>query len=79
MEHNITSKLKNKLIILDNFSVRRKERINMFKPRLKKLEGLKYENLKKNINKVITEILKKKYENIFKWAYNRDILCICKK
>ncbi len=43
----------------------------MLKSWLQKLEGLKYENLKENINKVITEIPKEKYENIFKGAYER--------
>jgi hypothetical protein len=36
-----------------------------------KLDGLKYENLKENIAKVISEIPKEKYENIFKGAYDR--------
>jgi transposase len=98
LEHNITSKLRNKLIILDNASAHRNERIkalvnkhnnilyavpyqhftnsienyfSMLKSRLQKLEGLKYENLKENINKVISEIPKEKYENIFKGAYER--------
>jgi len=35
------------------------------------LDGLKYENLKENIQKVISEIPKEKYENIFKGAYER--------
>ena len=92
LEHNITSKLRNKLIILDNASAHRNERIkalvnkhnnilyavpyqhftnsienyfSMLKSRLQKLDGLKYENLKENIQKVISEILKEKYENIF--------------
>jgi transposase len=96
LEHNITSKLRNKLIILDNASAHRNERIkalvnkhnnllyavpyqhftnsienyfSMLKSRLQKLEGLKYENLKENIQKVISEIPKEKYENIFKGAY----------
>jgi transposase-like protein len=83
LEHNITSKLQNKLIILDNASAHRNERIkklinkhnnilyavpyqhftnsienyfSMLKSRLQKLEGLKYENLKENIQKVISEI-----------------------
>jgi hypothetical protein len=43
----------------------------MLKSRLQKLEGLKYENLKENIQKVISEIPKEKYENIFKGAYDR--------
>ena len=32
---------------------------------------MKYENLKENIKKVISEIPKEKYENIFKGAYER--------
>jgi transposase len=98
LEHNITSKLKNKLIILDNASSHRNERIkasvnkhnnilyavpyqhftnsienyfSMMKSRLQKLNGLTYNNLKENINKVINEIPKEKYENIFKGAYER--------
>jgi hypothetical protein len=98
LEHNITSKLKNKLIILDNASAHRNERIkslvnknnnilyavpyqhftnsienyfSMFKSRLQKLDGLKYEILKENIKKVISEIPKENYENIFKGAYER--------
>ena len=43
----------------------------MMKSRLQKLEGLKYENLKKNIQKVLNDIPKEKYENIFKGAYER--------
>ena len=43
----------------------------MLKSRLQKLDGLKYENLKENIQKVISEIPKEKYENIFKGAYER--------
>jgi hypothetical protein len=43
----------------------------MLKSRLQKLDRLKYENLKENINKVICEIPKEKYENIFKGAYER--------
>jgi len=43
----------------------------MLKSRLQKLDGLKYENLNENINKVIREIPKEKCENIFKGAYER--------
>lgn len=43
----------------------------MLKSRLQKLDGLKYENLKENIQKVISEIPKEKYGNIFKGAYGR--------
>jgi hypothetical protein len=41
------------------------------KSRLQKLNGLTYNNLKENINKVIGEVPKEKYENIFKGAYDR--------
>ena len=98
LEHNITNKLRNKLIILDNASSHRNQRIkdlvnkhnnilyavpyqhftnsienyfSMLKSRLQKLEGLRYEDLKRNINKVIGEMPKEKYENIFKGAYER--------
>ena len=103
LEHNITSKLRNKLIILDNASAHRNEKIkalvnkhnnilyavpyqhftnsienyfSMLKSRLQKLDGLKYENLKENIQKVISEIPKEKYENIFKGAYNRNAVYV---
>ena len=98
LEKNITSKLRNKLIILDNASSHRNERIkelvnkhnnilyavpyqhftnsienyfSMLKSRLQKLDGLTHEKLKENIEKVIKDIPKEKYENIFKGAYNR--------
>jgi len=98
LEQNITSKLRNKLIILDNASSHRNEKIkalvnkhnnilyavpyqhftnsienyfSILKSRLQKLDGLKYENLKENIKKVISEIPMEKYENIFKGAYER--------
>ena len=105
LEHNITSRLQNKLIILDNASSHRNERIkalvnkhnnllyavpyqhftnsienyfSMLKSRLQKLEGLKYDNLKENIKKVISEIPKEKYENIFKGAYERPETYVAK-
>ena len=48
----------------------------MLKSRLQKLDGLKYENLKVNIQKVIVEIPKEKYENIFKGTYNRNAVYV---
>jgi hypothetical protein len=42
---------------------------SMLKSRLQKLDGLKYENLKENIKKVISEIPREKYKNIFKGSY----------
>ena len=36
----------------------------MMKSRLHKLEGLTYDDLKKNIDKVVKEIPKEKYENV---------------
>ena len=44
---------------------------SMLKSRLQKLDGLKYNELKANITKVINEIPEEKYENIFKAAYER--------
>ena len=44
---------------------------SMLKLRLQKLDGLTHEKLKENIEKVIKDIQKEKYENIFKGAYNR--------
>jgi len=98
LEQNITNKLRNKLIILDNASSHRNEKIkalvnkhnnilyavpyqhftnsienyfSMLKSRLQKLDGLTYDELKKNIEKVLKEIPREKYENIFKGAYER--------
>ena len=44
---------------------------SMFKSRLSKLDGLTYNELKVNINKVISKIPQDKFLNIFKGAYNR--------
>ena len=100
LQEHITTKFKNKLIILDNASSHRnakiKELVNkhnnllysvpyqhftnsienffsMLKSRLQKLEGLKYEELKKNIAKVVREIPKEKYKNIIRGTYKRPI------
>ena len=100
LQKHITTKFKNKLIILDNASSHRnakiKELVNkhnnllysvpyqhftnsienffsMLKSRLQKLEGLKYEELKKNIEKVVREIPKDKYKNIIRGTYKRPI------
>ena len=105
LEEHITTKFKNKLIILDNASSHRnakiKELVNkhnnllysvayqhftnsienffsMLKSRLQKLEGLKYEELKKNIEKVVREIPKDKYKNIIRGTYKRPIGFIMK-
>ena len=83
LEQNITNKLRNKLIILDNASSHRNEKIkalvnkhnnilyavpyqhftnsienyfSMLKSRLQKFDGLTYDELKKNIEKVLKEI-----------------------
>lgn len=44
---------------------------SMLKSRLQKLDGLTHDKLKENIEKVIRDIPKEKYENIFNGAYNR--------
>ena len=98
LKKHITEKYKNKLIILDNASSHRNQRIkdlvnkhnnilyavpyqhftnsienyfSMLKSRLQKLDGLTHIKLKENITKVISEIPKEKYKNIFKGAYER--------
>ena len=103
LETHIPNKYKNKLIILDNASSHRSDKIkelvnknnkilysvpyqhftnsienyfSMLKSRLQKLDGLTHEKLKVNITNVIRAIPKEKYENIFKGAYNRDILYV---
>jgi hypothetical protein len=43
----------------------------MMKSRLYKLDGLTHKELKTNIDKVVKEIQKEKYENIIKGIYNR--------
>jgi hypothetical protein len=53
---------------------------SMLKSRLYKVskegEGLTHEKLKANITSVIRGIPKEKYKNIFKGAYNRDIVYV---
>ena len=44
---------------------------SMLKSRLQKLDGLTHNDLKNNISKVIKEIPKEKFENIFKGSYER--------
>ena len=44
----------------------------MLKSRLQKTDGLTHTKLKENISKVLREIPKEKYTNIFKGAYKRD-------
>ena len=44
---------------------------SMMKSRLNKLDGLTHKKLKTNIEKVIKDIPKDKYENIIKGTYNR--------
>lgn len=99
LEKFITKKYKNKLIILDNASSHRNEKIkelinkknkllysipyqhytnsieqyfSIFKSKMRKLEGLKYTELKENISKVIKNIPKETFESIFKGSYERQ-------
>ncbi len=105
LEQNITSKYKNKLIIMDNASSHRHEKIkelvnknnyllysvpyqhftnsiegyfSLLKSKLRKMEGLKYNELKENIKKVIKDIPKENYKNILKGAYQRSDIYIKK-
>ena len=43
----------------------------MLKSRFQKIDGLTHRKLKENISKVLREIPKEKYTNIFKGAYKR--------
>jgi len=99
IKDNITSKYKNKLIILDNASSHRNERIkqlinennnllytipyqhftnsienyfSVLKSKLRKMEGLSFEELKNNVLKALKMIPKEHYENILKGAYERQ-------
>ena len=44
---------------------------SMMKSKLQKIDGLTHKELKTNIEKVIKDIPKEKYENIIKGTYNR--------
>ncbi len=99
LEKFITKKYKNKLIILDNASSHRNEKIkelinkknkllysipyqhftnaienyfSVLKSRLRKMEGLKYTEIKENIINAIKNISKEIFQNIFKGSYNRQ-------
>jgi transposase len=107
LEKHITSKYKNKLIILDNASSHRNPKVkelilkhnhllyavpyqhftnsienyfSMLKSRLYKVsgegEGQTHEKLKQNITEVIKTIPKEKYVNIFKGAYNMEVVYV---
>ncbi len=52
---------------------------SMLKSRLQKLDGLSYEELKRNIGNTIKTIPKEKYRNILKGAYERPEKYISKK
>jgi len=106
LEKFITKKYKNKLIILDNASSHRNDKIkvlinkknkllysipyqhftnsieqyfSIFKSKMRKLEGLKYSEIKKNIGKVIKNIPKETFGNIFKGSYERQEIYVKKK
>ena len=99
LEKNITSKYKNKIIVLDNAGTHRCQKIkdlinennkliysvpyqhytnsienffSMLKSRLQKMEGLRYNELKSNITKVVNDIPIEKYKNIFNGTYKRQ-------
>jgi len=98
IEKYITSKYENKLIILDNASSHRNDKIkklineknkllygipyqhytnaienyfSMIKSKLRKMDGVTYDDLKSNIKNVLNNISIDKYENIIKGAYER--------
>jgi len=46
---------------------------SMLKARLRKLEGLRYEEIKENVKKVLNSIPKEHYKNIIEGAYEREL------
>jgi len=52
---------------------------SIFKSKMRKLEGLKYSEIKKNIGKVIKNIPKETFGNIFKGSYERQEIYVKKK
>ena len=59
--------------LYNNFTNSIENFFSILKSGLQKLEGLKYEELKINIAKVIREIPKEKYKNIIRETYKRPI------
>jgi hypothetical protein len=105
LEENITSKYKNKIVILDNASSHRNETIknlinqnnkvlysvpyqhftngienffSILKNKLQKEENITYNNIKRNITKIIRIIPKNIFYNIMKGTYSRNIKYIKK-
>jgi hypothetical protein len=105
LETHIVNKFKNKLIVMDNASSHRNNKVkeliiknnnllyavpyqhytnsienyfSMMKSRLQKLDGLTYNELKKNIVDVIYGISLEKYKSIIKGAYDRPVKYVSK-
>ena len=96
----INGKYKNKLIILDNASSHRNQRVkdnikennellycvpyqhytnaieqyfSVFKSKLRKKKGLGYDELKKNVKRVLREIPRETYKKLFEGSYKREL------
>ena len=102
----ITTKYKDKIIILDNASSHRNQKVkdniqennellysvpyqhytnaieqyfSVFKSKLRKKKGLGYEELKKNVKKVLREIPIETYKKLFEGSYKREVKYVPKK
>ena len=102
----ITTKYKDKLIILDNASSHRNQRVkdniqennellysvpyqhytnaieqyfSVFKSKLRKKKGLGYEELNKNVKRVLREIPRETYKKLFEGSYKREVKYVPKK
>ena len=102
----ITTKYKDKLIILDNASSHRNQRVkdniqennellysvpyqhytnaieqyfSVFKSKLRKKKGLGYEELNKNVKRVLREIPRETYKKLFEGSYKRGVKYVPKK
>ena len=99
LRKHITGKYKAKVIIMDNASSHRNEKVkqevneknkllygipyqpytnaienffSVLKSKLQKMKGLKYKELKENIEKAIKKIPSEKYKRIIEGAYRRE-------
>ena len=102
----ITTKYKDKLLILDNASSHRNQKVkdniqennkllysvpyqhytnaieqyfSVFKSKLRKKKGLGYDELKKNVKRVLREIPRETYKKLFEGSYKREVKYVPKK
>ena len=52
---------------------------SVFKSKLRKKKGLGYEELKKNVKRVLREIPRETYKKLFEGSYKREVKYVSKK